>query len=100
MLGGLCARWAERYHLNPVAVRTLTVALALATAGVAALVYIGLWFAIPHTPAFAASNGDGAPAVPAATAEAADSRAPALRVLYGPVSVRSAARRRDAHLAG
>ncbi len=88
VIGGLCARWAERHHLNPVAVRTLTVALALATVGVAALVYIVLWFSIPHTTAYAASEGDGPsvePATATTAAEAADSRAPALRVLYGPV---------------
>ena len=88
VIGGLCARWAERYDFSPVAVRALTVVLALATAGVAALVYVVLWFSIPHTSGYAAPSDGGVSAGAAAATEAmgdADPGAPAARVLYGPV---------------
>ena len=48
-IGGVCGGIAERYHLDPVLVRVLTVALALLT-GVALVVYVILWIILPSAP--------------------------------------------------
>lgn len=48
VLGGVCAGLAEYFALDTVIVRVLTVALAVVTAGFAAVVYVALWLILPQ----------------------------------------------------
>ena len=50
VLGGVCAGLAEYFALDTVIVRVLTVALAVVTAGFAAVVYVALWLILPQAP--------------------------------------------------
>lgn len=48
VLGGVCAGLAEYFALDTVVVRALAVALAVVTAGFAAIVYVALWLILPQ----------------------------------------------------
>lgn len=50
VLGGVCAGLAEYFALDTVVVRALAVALAVVTAGFAAIVYVALWLILPQAP--------------------------------------------------
>ena len=50
-LGGVCAGIAQRYDLDPIVVRILSLLLAVLTLGFGALAYVALWAAIPQEPA-------------------------------------------------
>ncbi|MSP22898.1 MAG: PspC domain-containing protein [Dehalococcoidia bacterium] len=73
LVGGVCGRFASQHQMSPRAVRAATVALAIASAGSVALLYVALWLMTPGTVAHAATE--------AVTTSAARSRS-----LYGPVT--------------
>lgn len=49
-LGGVCAGIAQSYDLDPIIVRILALLAAAITFGLAALVYVALWAALPQEP--------------------------------------------------
>ena len=71
---GVCGRLASRHDLDPRVVRLLTLTAAILTAGLAALVYVVLWLALPGNVAHAAASR---PPI-AATMDSS--------MLYGPVA--------------
>ncbi len=74
LVGGVCGRFAERHDVNPRLVRAAALTLAVASAGIVAVVYLALWLMTPGVVAHAAS-------------EAVASSPPArTRSIYGPVA--------------
>ena len=74
LVGGVCGRFASQHRLSPRLVRGAAVALAIASAGLVAILYVALWLMTPGTVAHAASEA-------ITTSPPASSRS-----LYGPVA--------------
>ena len=49
-LGGVCAGIAQRYDVDPIIIRILALLVAAVTFGLAAIVYVALWAALPQEP--------------------------------------------------
>lgn len=56
LVGGVCGRFAERHDVSPRMVRAAALALAVGSAGLAAVVYLALWLMTPAVTAHAASE--------------------------------------------
>ncbi len=56
LVGGVCGRFAARHDVNPRLVRAAALALAIASAGLVAVVYLALWLMTPGIVAHAASE--------------------------------------------
>lgn len=50
LVAGVCAGIAEYFNVDPLVVRILAIVLTLASGGVLALAYVGLWIAVPMAP--------------------------------------------------
>lgn len=50
LIAGVCAGIADYFNVDPLVVRILAIVLTLASGGVLALAYIGLWIAVPTAP--------------------------------------------------
>ena len=50
LVAGVCAGIADYFNVDPVVVRILAIVLTVASGGVLALAYVGLWIALPTAP--------------------------------------------------
>lgn len=50
LVAGVCAGISEYFNVDPLVVRILAIVLTLASGGVLALAYVGLWIAVPMAP--------------------------------------------------
>lgn len=74
LVGGVCGRFAEQHDVSPRLVRAAALTLAVASAGIVAVVYLALWLMTPGVVAHAASQ-------PVASSPPARARS-----IYGPVA--------------